>query len=133
MLTRRQLLTRGTTLLVLTPILGPVLAACSSDDTSSSASAGGGADASSGGSCAGTDSTSTVSEGHTHTVCVLTTDLSNPPANGMTYTSSDVDGHTHNIMLTMAQLASINSGTQVTVTSTAAADGHTHDWSIAKM
>ncbi len=57
MLTRRELLTRGTTVLLLIPVVG---CSSSSDD---------------GGSCAGVESTSTNVAAHTHTVCVLTSDL----------------------------------------------------------
>lgn len=129
MLTRRQLLARGSTLLLLTPILSSVLAGCSSDSSGAEPDAGSGS-GSSGGTCEGIFSTSTVDDGHSHTVCVLTTDLTNPPAAGVTYTSSSV-GHTHHITLTMAQLASINGGDSVTVTSTSDA-GHTHNWTIKK-
>jgi hypothetical protein len=56
MFTRRDLLTSGTTLLLLVPTLG-----CSS---SSDAPA-----------CDAVDSTSTVDSAHSHTVCVSTADL----------------------------------------------------------
>jgi hypothetical protein len=121
MLTRRQLLARGTTLLLLTPVLSPMIAACSSDDSSGDDT---------GGTCDGFESTSTNNDNHTHTACVLTSDLDSPPAAGVTYTSSSV-GHTHKITLSSAQLTTIGGGGSVTVTSSSD-DGHTHNWTLAK-
>jgi len=134
MLTRRQLLARGTTWLILAPIVPAVLQACSS---SSSSAPNTPADAA-GNACAGTDPQSTLNEGHTHSVCVPTSDMTSPPAAGATYTSSNEGNHTHTITLTATQLASIQAGHSVTVTSTSDVDpithaAHTHDWTIAKM
>lgn len=122
MFTRRELLSRGTTLLLLIPVVG-----CSS----SSDNAGGG-------SCAGVESTSTVNAAHSHTVCVLTTDLMNPPAGGVTYTTSNVGSHTHQVSLSAANLTAINGGATVPVTSTSDPDPltnevHSHDFLIKKM
>src|SRR5262249_15129513 len=100
MFTRRDLLTRGTTMLLLIPIVS-----CSSSGDDG------------GGSCAGVETTSTVNAAHTHTVCVLTTDLTNPNAAGVTYTTSNVGSHTHTVALTAAQLTMINGGQTVMVTS----------------
>lgn len=126
MLTRRQLLARGTTLLMLVPVVPAVLQACSSSPSDSPGS-----------SCAGTASLSTVNEGHTHSVCVPTSDMTSPPATGATYVSSNDGDHTHTITLTAAQLSSIESGQSVVVTSTSDIDpktnvAHTHDWMITK-
>lgn len=122
MLTRRELLSRGTTLLLLIPVVG----------CSSSGDDGGG------GSCAGVESTSTVNASHTHTLCVATADLTTPPATGMTYTTSNVGSHTHTVTLTAANLTAINGGTVVTVTSSSDVDptnsmNHSHDFMIKKM
>lgn len=119
MLTRRELLTRGTTLLVLVPIVG-----CSSS--------------SDGPSCDGVDSTSTVNASHTHTVCVPTADLTNPPAAGAIYTTSNEGMHTHKVTLSQANLTAINGGQTVPVTSSSDPDPingqvHSHDFSIKKM
>jgi hypothetical protein len=119
MFTRRELLTRGTTMLLLIPVVG-----CSSSSSNQI----------DGGSCAGVDSTSTVNSNHSHTVCVLTTDLTSPPNAGVTYTTSNVGSHTHMVMLTAANLTAINTGQTVMVTSTS--DGnpaHSHDFMIKKM
>ena len=123
MFTRRELLTSGTTLLLLVPVLG-----CSSSSSN----------AADGGSCAGIDSTSTVNASHTHTVCVLTTDLTNPPAAGVSYTTSNESNHTHKVALTAANLSAINGGQTATVTSSSDPDPinneiHSHDFMIKKM
>ena len=123
MFTRRELLTSGTTLLLLVPVLG-----CSSSSSN----------AADGGSCAGIDSTSTVNASHTHTVCVLTTDLTNPPAAGVSYTTSNESNHTHKVALTAANLSAINGGQTATVTSSSDPvpinnEIHSHDFMIKKM
>ena len=128
MLTRRQLLRNGSTVLVLVPLLPAVLQACSSSDDPGTPA---------GDTCAGTDPLSTVNAGHTHSVCVPNADMTSPPAAGATYTSSNDGNHTHAITLTAAQLTSIAAGQSVTVTSTSAVDplnqtAHTHDWTVTK-
>jgi hypothetical protein len=122
MFTRRELLTRGTTMLLLIPIVG-----CSSSSSN----------AVDGGSC-GIQATSTNEEAHTHTLCVLTSDLTSPPAGGVTYTTSDVGSHTHSVRLTTADLTALNGGQTVTVTSTLDPDPlthavHSHDFTLKKM
>jgi len=133
MLTRRQLFVRGTTLLMLVPVIPAVLQACSSSSSDSSSAP---SDAP-GNACAGTDPLSTVNAGHTHSLCVPTSDMTSPPAAGATYTSSNDGNHTHKITLTAEQLASIASGQSVTVTSTSDVDpinqvAHSHSWTITK-
>ena len=118
MFTRRELLTRGTTLLLLVPIVG-----CSSSSNSSS--------------CDGVESTSTVDSQHFHTLCVRTSDLTNPPAAGVVYTTSDESMHTHKVMLTQADLTAINGGQTVMKVSSNDPDPinnmlHTHTFSIKK-
>jgi len=116
MLSRRQFVSRTTVALLLVP-----LAACSSN---------GGAGSDSASDCSGVSSTSSVALGHTHTVCVLETDLTNPPSAGVTYTTSAPDP-THTVTLTAAQLASISGGTSVTVT-TSTNGNHNHQFAISK-
>lgn len=84
-----------------------------------------------GGSCDGVQSTSSVALSHTHTVCVLASDLSSPPPSGATYTTSGSSGHTHQISLSHDQLGNIQAGQSVAVTSTNV-QGHTHDFAIMK-
>jgi hypothetical protein len=111
---------------MLVPVVPAVLQACSSSPSDGPSN-----------SCAGTDPLSTVNEGHTHSVCVPTSDMTSPPATGVTYTSSNDGGHTHKITLTADQLSLIASGQSVFVTSTSDVDptthvAHTHDWTITK-
>ena len=80
---------------------------------------------------------STSDNSHTHTLCVLTTDLTSPPAAGVNYTTSLDSGHTHHVPLTAANLTTINGGQSVTVTSTSDVDpinnaAHTHMFTIMK-
>ena len=113
-------------MLVLVPILG-----CSSDDD------GGGGGGGSGGACAGVRSTSSFESQHTHTLCVLTTDLTTPPSAGVSYTTSIDSSHSHKVSLGQADLAAINAGQTVMVTSSSDVDpinseSHTHRFSIKK-
>src|SRR5580693_6319512 len=114
-LSRRELLNQSTVLLLLVPVAG--LAACSSNNTDAAAS------------CNGVFETSTVTNNHTHTLCVPTTDLTNPPAAGTTYTTSFNDGHDHTVTLTQAQLQTIEGGGSVTVTTSVP---FPHDFTISK-
>ena len=68
---------------------------------------------------------------HMHTVCVLTSDLTSPPAGGVTYTTSTVLDHDHTVMLTQAQLQSVQSGGSVTVT-TSTTGNHMHMFTVTK-
>jgi len=72
---------------------------------------------------------------HTHTVSLQQSDISAPPAAGVTKTTSFDDSHTHTVSLTEADLASINAGN--TVTKTTSEDEtpnfvHTHTVSFHK-
>ncbi|MDD5773490.1 MAG: hypothetical protein PHX78_08525 [bacterium] len=81
--------------------------------------------------------TSSATNGHTHSVTILSADLASLPAAGATYTSTSSggsyysSGHTHTIFLSQQQLTAINSGSTVTVTSSVT-ESHTHDWVITK-
>ncbi len=121
--TRREVLS-ATTLLLLVP-LAPL--ACSSS-SSGSGNTSPGSDGGNG--CDGIFDTSTVTNNHTHTLCVPTSDLTNPPAAGVVYTTSVSLMHSHTVNLTQAQLKSIESGTAVTVTTSSPA---AHDFTISKM
>ena len=127
MYTRRELLTRGTTVLLLIPVVGPMLGCSSSSDSPAPDAA----------SCAGVSSTSSTDSQHSHTLCVLTSDLTTPPAAGVTYTTSNDSGHTHHVTLTPANLTTINGSGTVMVTSTSDVDpingaAHTHTFMIKK-
>jgi hypothetical protein len=123
---------RGTTMLLLTPVVAPILAGCNGYGSSSSST---GVDA---GVCSGVGGSSTTEDQHSHSICVPTADLTSPPANGQTYTSSNVSSHVHTLTLTNAQLASIEAGQTVMVTSASAVDPinndpHTHSWTLRKV
>jgi hypothetical protein len=79
--------------------------------------------------CDGAAETSSVSQGHTHTLCVTLAVLTSPPAAGATFLTSTVNGHLHRVTLTQGQLATIDQGGSVTVTSTSDA-GHSHDFVV---
>ena len=75
--------------------------------------------------------TSSLASGHTHAIFVVLDDLSSPPSNGVSYQSTATNAHFHVVVLTKAQLTSIDEGAVLTVTSTVS-DGHQHAFSIQK-
>ncbi|HVP59302.1 MAG TPA: hypothetical protein VMT11_01960 [Myxococcaceae bacterium] len=68
---------------------------------------------------------------HTHTVSLQLTEISTPPAAGVTKTTSNDLAHTHMVSLTAADLDSINQGNTVTKTTTND-DNHTHSFAFRK-
>ena len=116
--TRREFLEKTTVMLMMIP----VAAACTSNNSNPSPTnpvEGG---------CA-IQPTSSVTNGHNHMLCVLATDLANPPSGGVTYTTTIAQSHTHDVSLTQAMLQQIAAGTTVTVT-TSVSNSHTHDFMI---
>ena len=90
---------------------------CSSSTTSPSATAD-------------VQATSTVSNGHSHSANVPSSDQLKAVAT--TYTTSNVLAHDHQVTLNASQLASLAAGGSVTVTTTsnAATGVHTHDFTF---
>jgi hypothetical protein len=128
MQSRREFLSSATVTLLLIPFGATVVACGSSNSPAPAASSN---DSNGVAGCDnGIGETSTVANNHTHTICVLDTDLTNPPAAGVTYVTSNVEDHTHNVTFTQAQLQMINSGGSVTVTSSAPQP--THDFTVVK-
>ncbi|HSO36645.1 MAG TPA: hypothetical protein VLT33_29170 [Labilithrix sp.] len=128
MLSRRELLTAaggGLVTLLLTPLVG----ACGSSTEPGTATATGATTPAAG--CDGAGETSTVVAGHTHTLCVPASDLSQPPAAGATYSTSISGGHDHAVALTSAQLTTVLNGGSVSVT-TSTVSGHAHEFSVRK-
>jgi hypothetical protein len=130
MLTRRQLLSRGTTLFMLVPIVPALLQACSSGG-------GGGTGDPTAPTCAGTYTESSNDDDHTHAVCIPNADMDSPPTGGATYVSTNNGNHTHQVTLTAAQLATLGSGGTVPVMSTSDIDpldnsNHTHMFNLKK-
>jgi hypothetical protein len=138
MVTRREFLqgsagvvSTATVTLLVTRLIG-----CSTTDNGTATSTGTTVPA-----CDGVGATSGVALGHTHDICVAASDLTSPPAAGMTYTTtpSVLNGlaHTHSISLTQAQLQAIQAGQSVMVEtsspSTAAIASHTHSFAIVRM
>jgi hypothetical protein len=109
---RREMVLRLGTLVLALPA-GHLLAACGGDDSGSGAQA----DA--------LTFTSSVDDGHRHTVTIERASLTDsPPAGVQRVTSSDT-GHNHVVVLTEADLDTINAGQTVTRQSTED-DGHSH-------
>jgi hypothetical protein len=75
--------------------------------------------------------TSTVVNGHTHTVCVGADQLAIPSAGGMTFATSESQGHSHMITLTQEQLENIASGREVTVVTTTV-QLHQHEFMLVQ-
>jgi hypothetical protein len=111
---RREFLSSSMVTLLLVPI-GARLAGCGTD---------------AGPSCDGVSTTSSVTNNHTHTLCVPLADLQHPPPNEQTYTTSTNAGHAHTVTLTSAQLQMIETGAQVQVTSSSP---YPHDFLIRKL
>jgi hypothetical protein len=81
-------------------------------------------------SAADISATSTVVNGHSHTVGIPASDQLHPV--DMVYTTSSSAGHTHTVTLTASQLTTIGNGGTVTVTTSVSATtgNHTHDFTI---
>jgi hypothetical protein len=131
MFTRRMFLTKATATLVMVPL------ACSMAADPASGPGDAGTPAPDGDVCDGVLTTSTNVSQHTHTLCVPESDLTSPPPNGATYTSSNVNDplnnvfHTHTVDLTAQQLSTINGGGQVVVTASTS-DFHNHQLMIMR-
>ncbi|HUF10160.1 MAG TPA: hypothetical protein VMO47_12610 [Rhodothermales bacterium] len=72
---------------------------------------------------------STVDAGHSHRVEFPESDLASSSAR--TYNSSSSGGHTHSVVLSEAQLDTIENGGSVTVTSSDSG-GHTHQFTFSR-
>jgi hypothetical protein len=68
--------------------------------------------------------------GHTHTVTVQSATLAATTDQTFTTSAGGTDAHTHMITLTVADLATISGGGQMTVTSTTT-DAHTHMFTVS--
>jgi hypothetical protein len=127
MLNRREFLTTAAGGFV-TLLLTPVISACGSESTSGTSSTTNSTTP----GCDGAGETSTVSQGHTHSLCVPASDLDSPSASGATYLTSITEGHQHMVTLTQAWLMAVAGGAKVTVT-TSTMDGHTHDFNVQRV
>ena len=128
MLNRREFLTTAAGGFV-TLLLTPILSACGSDSSPSTSTTTNPTNP----TCDGAGETSSVTLGHTHTLCVPRSDLDNPPVAGATYTTGPAatDGHQHQVVMTQAQLMLVSQGQTVNVMTTTI-EGHTHDFAVQK-
>jgi hypothetical protein len=76
--------------------------------------------------------TSSVVGDHSHTFGIETAAIDTPPANGVNGPSSVVESHSHSVVVSSAQLSSIDAGETVQVTS-GTTDGHTHLFTFLKL
>jgi len=83
---------------------------------------------------AGLTFTSSCDFDHTHDFALMLTELSAPPAAGITRDTSEVeeDHHLHSVALTAAELAQIQSGMTVMKTSSSSLN-HTHTYAFKKV
>jgi len=75
--------------------------------------------------------TSSVDQGHSHTVSLSKTEVQSPPAAGISRQTSSSSGHTHTFAMSQDQLSSVNSGGTVVIT-TSTDSGHSHTFTIQK-
>jgi hypothetical protein len=74
--------------------------------------------------------TSTVTNGHTHTVVIPDNDFKNPPKERVYTTAEGSDGHTHQIVLREVNFSNINRGIAEKRLTSNAKDGHSHEITI---
>ena len=118
---RRDFVIRVGSVLLVIPAAG-VLASCGDDDNNQNPNPNPNPNP----TFTGLRFTSSVRDGHNHTIDITFDMLMNAPAMGATLTSSNVANHVHQVFLTMADLQSINAnGTIVKDTSLAASHLHT--------
>jgi hypothetical protein len=128
---RRQLMFQMGSVLLLLPA-ARLVSACGGESPNppgnSGADGGTGAD---GGSSTPLSFTSSDDGGHTHTVQLEMSLLTDSPAEGAQKTTSSNSGHTHTVALTEAELDSIQAGNTVTK-ATSQDSGHTHTFTFRK-
>lgn len=78
----------------------------------------------------GKKSTSTATNGHSHTVNIPDSDFTNPPKEKIYTLSKGVDGHIHKIVLREVDFLNMNRGIDVTRPTSNASDGHSHEITI---
>jgi len=76
--------------------------------------------------------TSNVVNAHTHTFSILMTEVTSPPAAGISHSTGPAatDGHVHVVTLTQAQLASIGANGTVTMDTTVV-ENHSHTFTFS--
>jgi hypothetical protein len=74
--------------------------------------------------------TSSVTNGHTHTVLIPNSDFTKPPKEKVYTTSKGTDGHTHQIVIREVNFSNIKRGIAETRLTSNAKDGHSHEITI---
>lgn len=82
--------------------------------------------------CDGVSATSTVVQGHVHTICVPLADLTNPPVSGVAVATSVEQDHFHTVDLTQQQLSQLAAGAVVSTTTTIA-NSHAHIFTLQRV
>ena len=128
MLTRRDFFTHAGRLVVFLPVGASLIAACGGSSNKDCSTADSQADD-------GTSLivTSSCDGGHDHDFSVAHTDLATPPAAGVSGNSTpyDDDQHVHTVSITQAQLAMIQAGQTVSITSGTTLN-HSHVFNFKK-
>lgn len=118
--------------------VGVYLVRCSSSTNGSSGYGGGGSTTNNAPGAAPTVSgnqavyTSSNVAVHTHTFGIDLTDFTTPPANGVSGETSENAQHTHTVSVSMADLANVETGQSVMITTSNVA-GHTHVFTFVKV
>ena len=76
--------------------------------------------------------TSSTTEGHHHTFSIQIADFENPPSGGVSGRTSTALEHTHTVSVSMEQLANVQAGQSVTIT-TSSTLAHTHTFTFVKV
>jgi len=74
---------------------------------------------------------SSYDDGHTHTITIKKTEIQNPPASGISRSTSSDSYHSHTFTMSQAELQMVNSGVSVSV-KTGVSSGHTHTFTVTK-
>ncbi|AKU95789.1 hypothetical protein AKJ09_02453 [Labilithrix luteola] len=82
-------------------------------------------------SCSGAAGMSSVTDGHTHDICITEQQLETLPESGVVDATTIADGHSHTVTLSQTALQRISVGQTVGV-ETSVALGHTHTFTLHK-
>jgi hypothetical protein len=83
--------------------------------------------------CDGAGAESSITDGHTHAVCIPGSDIASVRAGstGGAYTTTVTDGHSHGLVLDPPELETLHDGPTVTATTSVAQD-HTHTFVLQR-
>jgi hypothetical protein len=129
---RRGFLRFAVGTIIVVPLAGRFLVACSSDDNSDNP---GDVDPPAGPPDVqgiAVVFSSSLTTGHFHTFSIGESDLS-APSGAVAGTTSTAEGHNHSVNVTMAQLASVAAGQTIKVTTGSQGVGHSHVLTLLKI